>query len=179
MLAAAAPLHAEELRFDTAAQWRQWTLPQGIVELTPQGVIRPLLIRKNINAALDAVDQGGGIRDVGSNRATAALVFDGDPATGWQPASGELEETGWIEVDLGRGVPASRVSLVFDGAAPPFEIFDLLLSTGEQFIDVADVPVPGTLTYRIVERFGANSAHRVDFDIPALTTRHQKSGSLT
>ena len=168
MLAAAAPLHAEELRFDTAAQWRQWTLPQGIVELTPQGVIRPLLIRKNINAALDAVDQGGGIRDVGSNRATAALVFDGDPATGWQPASGELEETGWIEVDLGRGVPASRVSLVFDGAAPPFEIFDLLLSTGEQFIDVADVPVPGTLTYRIVERFGANSAHRVDFDIPAI-----------
>ena len=34
-LAAAAPLNAEELRFDNAAQWRQWTLPQGIVELTP------------------------------------------------------------------------------------------------------------------------------------------------
>ena len=36
-LAAAAPLNAEELRFDNAAQWRQWTLPLGIVELTPQG----------------------------------------------------------------------------------------------------------------------------------------------
>ena len=167
-LAAAAPLNAEELRFDNAAQWRQWTLPLGIVELTPQGVVRPLPIRRNINAALNALDHGGGIRGVGSNRATAALVFDGDPATGWQPASGDLEETGWIEVDLGRGVPASRVSLVFDGAAPPFEIFNLLLSTGEQFIDHARVPVPGTLTYRIAERFGANSAHRIDFAIPAI-----------
>ncbi|PPR69549.1 MAG: hypothetical protein CFH02_00483 [Alphaproteobacteria bacterium MarineAlpha3_Bin1] len=106
-LAAAASLHAEELRFDNAAQWRQWTLPLGIVELTPQGVVRPLSVRKNINAALDAPDHGGGIRGVGSNRATAALVFDGDPATGWQPAPGDLEETGWIEVDLGRGVPES------------------------------------------------------------------------
>ena len=167
-LAAAAPLNAEELRFDNAAQWRQWTLPLGIVELTPQGVVRPSPVRKNINAALDALDHGGGIRGVGSNRATAALVFDGDPATGWQPASGDLEETGWIEVDLGRGVPASRVSLVFDGAAPPFEIFNLLLSTGEQFVDHARVPVPGTLTYRIAERFGANSAHRIDFAIPAI-----------
>ena len=34
-LAAAAPLNAEELRFDNAVQWRQWTLPLGIVELTP------------------------------------------------------------------------------------------------------------------------------------------------
>ena len=167
-LVAAASLNAEELRFDNAAQWRQWTLPLGIVELTPQGVVRPVLVRKNINAALDALDHSGGIRGVGSNRATAALVFDGDLATGWQPAPGDLEETGWIEVDLGRGVPASRVSLVFDGGAPPVEIFNLLLSTGEQFIDVADVPVPGTLTYRIAERFGANSANRVDFAIPAI-----------
>ena len=144
-LAAAAPLNAEELRFDNAAQWHQWTLPLGIVELTPQGVVRPLAVRRNINAALDALDHGGGLRGVGSNRATAALVFDGDPATGWQPTPGDLEETGWIEVDLGLGVPASRVSLIFDGTAPPFEIFNLLLSTGEQFIDIADVPVPGTL----------------------------------
>ena len=26
-LVAAAPLNSEELRFDNAAQWRQWTLP--------------------------------------------------------------------------------------------------------------------------------------------------------
>ncbi len=58
-LAAAAPLNAEELRFDNAAQWRQWILPLGIVELTPQGVVRPLPVRKNINAALDALGHGG------------------------------------------------------------------------------------------------------------------------
>ena len=62
-LVAVAPLNAEELRFDNAAQWRQWTLPIGIVELTPQGVVRPLAVRKNINAALDALDHGGGLRD--------------------------------------------------------------------------------------------------------------------
>ena len=67
-LVAVAPLNAEELRFDNAAQWRQWTLPLGIVELTPQGVVRPLAVRRNINAALDALDHGGGIRGVGSNR---------------------------------------------------------------------------------------------------------------
>ena len=165
--ATAASLHADELRFDNAAQWLEWTLPLGIVELTPQGVVRPLSVRKNINAALDATAHGGGIRNVGSNRGTAARVFDGDPTTGWQPAAGDLAETGWIELDLGRGVPASLVSLVFDGGAPPFEIFNLLLSTGQQFIDIADVPVPGTLSYRIVERFGDNNAHRVDFNIPA------------
>ena len=44
-LAAAAPLNAEELRFDNAAQWRQWILPLGIVELTPQGVVRPLPVK--------------------------------------------------------------------------------------------------------------------------------------
>ena len=104
-LVAAGSLNAEELRFDNATQWRQWTLPLGIVELTPQGVVRPVLVRKNINAALDALDHSGGIRGVGSNRATAALVFDGALATGWQPTPGDLEETGWIAVDLGRGVP--------------------------------------------------------------------------
>lgn len=165
---AALSLDAEELRFDEASEWGKWSLPLGIVELTPEGVIRPLPVRKNINAALRVGDYGGGIRGVGSNPNNAPLVFDGDPATGWGPAPGELAERGWIEVDLGRGVPASAVSLVFAAEAPPFEIFDLLLSTGEQFRDEARVPVPGSLTYRIVRRFGQNDAHLVEFAIPAI-----------
>ena len=159
-------LYAEELRFDEASEWKEWSLPIGIVELTPEGVISVLPVRKNINAALQAGDYGGGIRGVGSNRNNAPLVVDGDPATGWGPDPNDLGKRGWIEVDLGRGVPASVVSIVFSAEAPPFEIFDLLLSTGEQFRDEARVPLPGSLTYRIARRFGQNDAHRVDFVIP-------------
>ena len=76
----AQPALAEELRYDSARDWRQWQLPLGAVELTPDGTIKPVAIHKNINAAL-----GGGIRRVGSNPGAAPLVLDGDPATGWSP----------------------------------------------------------------------------------------------
>ena len=156
---------ADEVRFDSAAEWREWDLPLGAVILTPRGVVQPLKMRKLTNAGLDAVIFGGGIRLAGSNVAQAPQVLDGDMQTGWRPAVDAGPRERFIEVDLGRVVSAHRVHLIFAADAPPFEIFDLLLSTGEQFRDDARVPVDGTLTYRIKQRFVEDSRRRITYEI--------------
>jgi len=159
------PLGAEELRFDTASQWRRWTLPGGIVELSREGVVRPVAARKGNNAALDATVFGGGIRGAGSNQRDAALVLDSDPETGWRPDPGDAPENWWLEIDLGRVVSAHQVRLVFAADAAPFPLFDLLLSTGEQARDNTRSPIPGTLIYRLRQRFGENDRHQVVLDL--------------
>ena len=156
---------ATELRFDTAREWQQWRMPQRAVDLSLDGTIRPVRVNKNINAALNAVDLGGGIRGASSNVRQAIRVIDGDLSTGWRPSSNDSAEKKWIEVDLGRAVSARRIALVFAEGAPPFELFDLLLSTGEPFRSNAGTPIPGTLVYRIRERFKGNGRHRVTFDV--------------
>lgn len=155
------PLGAEELRFDTAQQWRRWTLPSGIVELSLEGSVRPVAARKGSNAALDALAFGGGIRGVGSNEGTAGLVMDGDRTTGWRPDPEDAPDTWWLEIDLGRVVSARQVRLVFAEETPPLPLFDLLLSTGEQARDNTRSPIPGTLIYRLRERFKENDRHQM------------------
>ena len=156
---------ADQLRFDSARDWRQWQLPLGIVELTPDGSIEPVRIRKNINAALNAEDFGGGIRDVGSNQRDARLVIDGDPTTGWSPDPGDDPDDWYIEIDLGRAVSAYRVNLRFDSQAPPFELFDLFMSTGEHEINVIGNPIENSLIYRIRHRFKENRRHELTFEL--------------
>jgi len=158
-------LFADQLRFDTARDWRAWQLPFGAVELSLDGTIKPAQIRKNINASLNADGFGGGIRDAGSNQGDAHLVLDGDLTTGWSPAP-EADPDDWlIEIDLGRGVSAIRVTLVFSEEARPFELFDLLFSTGEPKVDNVGNPVEGTLVYRIRERFKENKKHRITYEL--------------
>ena len=155
----------DELRFATAAQWRQWELPLGAVELTREGIIRPVSVRRNNNAALDAVAFGGGISRVGSNALEAPGVLDGDGDTGWGPDLDERVEDWFVEVDLGRVVSAHRVHLIFSERGPPFEIFDLLLSTGEQFRDETRTQIEGTLAYRIKERFTEDRRRRITYEL--------------
>ena len=47
-------LDADQIRFDTAQEWRQWKIPFGIVELNPSGTITPIAINKDTNAAIKA-----------------------------------------------------------------------------------------------------------------------------
>ena len=155
----------EELRFDSAREWRQWRMPAKAVDLNPDGTVRPVRVRKNINAALNAFAFGGGIGGASSNARDAVRVMDGDVTTGWRPSSDASSEKEWIEVDLGRAVSARHIDLVFSEEAPPFELFDLLLSTGEPFRNSGGTPIPGTLMYRIRERFKGNRRHRVRFEL--------------
>ena len=97
-------LSAEELRFDSAADWRRWHLPGNAVDVTPAGVVRPVAVLRHANAVRNARAFGGGIRGVGSNPALASAVIDGDEATGWRPDLSNLRDGGWIEIDLGRAV---------------------------------------------------------------------------
>ncbi len=151
---------ADQIRIDSASDWRQWSLPLGAVELAGD-VVKTVELQRGTNAISDHADFGGGIRAAGSNLATARLAIDGDEATGWEPDWERSAEDWFIEIDLGRAVNANSVRLVFDDEAPAFELFDLLLSTGEPETDFIAAPVPGTLIYRIKERFKGNRDHVV------------------
>ena len=92
-------LSADQLRFDSASQWKTWDLPGGAVEVMPSGII--LAVLRHANAARNARDFGGGIRGAGSNRALASAVIDGDEHTGWSPRPSASQRDAWIEIDLG------------------------------------------------------------------------------
>jgi len=158
-------LSADQIRFDAAREWQSWNLPTGAVEITADGQIQPVASRKGIDATLDAREFGGGIRAVGSNAADAALVIDGDSTTGWSPDPTDPSADWWLEVDLGRGVSAQRVTLVFDAAGPPMDLFELFLSDGEAEVNQVGTPIPGSLVYRTRERFRGNDRHEVHFEL--------------
>ena len=158
------PLAADQVRYDSARDWRQWEdLPLGVVELTPSGSIQPILIEKGTDAVRDLAAFGGGIRDAGSNLNTARLAIDGNPATGWAPDPQAAPDEWFIEIDLGRAVSATSVTLVFDEQAAPFALFDLFLSTGEPETDFIAAPIEGSLVYRVNERIKENTHHRVTY----------------
>jgi hypothetical protein len=154
------PAAADQIRFDRPSEWRQWSLPLGAVRLDGD-VVRTVELRRGTNAVSNLTDFGGGIRAAGSNPATARLTIDGSQATGWEPDWDRPAEDWFIEIDLGRAVNANGVSLIFDDEGPAFELFDLLLSTGEPETDFIAAPIPGTVIYRISERFKGNRQHTV------------------
>ena len=158
------PASADELRFASRRDWQAWPLP-GTVELTPQGGLKPIAARRDINASLNASAFGGGIRRAGSNLRDAPLVMDGDLSTGWHPHLDDPPESWNIEVDLGRGVSARRVKLIFDPQGPAPALFDLLLSTGEHAVDEVDNPIAGTVVYRQRERFKENTRHEITYEL--------------
>ena len=159
------PLAADQLRYDSVRDWRQWHLPLGAVELTSSGAVQLKKIEKGIDAVRNLDAFGGGIRNAGSNLNTARLAIDGNPATGWAPNLAADPDEWFIEIDLGRAVSAKSVTLVFDAAAPPFELFDLLLSTGEPETDFIAAPIEGSLVYRVKDRIKQNTDHRVTYPI--------------
>ena len=122
-------------------------------------------IRRDINAALNAQYFGGGIRHAGSNLRDALGVMDGDSATGWSPDPQAAPEKWTIEADLGRGVSAHRVKLIFDPQGPAPELFNLLLSTGEHAVDEVDNPIAGTVVYRKRKRFKENTSHEITYEL--------------
>lgn len=158
-----AAAEADQLRFSSARQWSDWQLPLGAVEVGPNGSIQPVRVTKNTDAARDALQLGGGIRRAGSNPRDANALLDGNPATGWAPNPDDDPDDWFVEIDLGRSVSARSITLIFADNAPPFELFDLLLSSGEPQLNQVASPIEGSLIYRIKERFKENARHRVAF----------------
>ena len=159
-------LQAEVLRFDSRSQWTQWQMPADAIDITSSGGLQPVPMRKRNNATLDANRFGGSVR-VSSNDRTAGFVIDGDRDTGWRP-DGTESGNAFIEIDLGRSVSTHSVTLVFSDSAPPFELFEVNLSTGEPQVDIVGNPVPGNVVYRMQRRFKENTRHEVTIEFDPL-----------
>lgn len=155
---------ADQLRFDRARDWGDWTLPARAVDVMPDGTIRPVRASRSINAALNTDRFGGGVRTIGSNAGDGALVLDGDLNTGWSPDWSAPEQDWWIEIDLGRAVSLRQLRLVFAADSDPFDLLDLQVSNGEQKRTNARVPIPGTLVYKVEERIKQNDQHVVSYE---------------
>lgn len=48
------PCQADQLRFERARDWTEWTLPARAVEIMADGTIQPVRVSRPINAALNA-----------------------------------------------------------------------------------------------------------------------------
>ena len=124
---------ADQVSFSTKNDWNRWDHPNGSIQFSSTGSIKPTAVRKNIDAIKNAHDFGGGIRAVGSNSAQSNLVIDGNYSTGWAPNLSDSPDDWWIEIDLGRLVTAEKIRLHFAEDGPPMEFFSVLIASGEQF----------------------------------------------
>ena len=161
----AGPLWSDQISFSTADSWRAWTRPEGAVGIAPEGQVRPVPVRKHINAVSDAGAFGGGIRSAGSNRLDGGNIMDGDLGTAWAPNGTDPLEDWWIELDLGRVVVGEKFRLFFAEGTPPLEFFEVLFSSGEPIFTNALVPIEGTLVYDSSHNFGFNDQGQVEIDL--------------
>jgi hypothetical protein len=122
--------------------WQAWEAAEGARVIHPDGTVEPSLLRRQINAALNAADfdyvsEGdtlvGGIFAAGTNQEAAALVIDGDMETYWEPAGEDLASW-FVEIDLARAVIAERIVVRFveQGQGDPFLKFRVLISDGRK-----------------------------------------------
>ena len=146
----------DEVVVDRRGLWQNWIYPEGTLEFSPSGEVRPFALRKNIDAVPEIVrfltlNPPERIKDkepeeitladavqAGSNPGDVVHVLDGDPTTWWQPdltetPPAELGAQWWFMVDLGRNVIAKRLVLRFveEEVGDPFLQYDVLVSNGE------------------------------------------------
>ena len=152
LLLCAVPVCADQLVFDSAAEWATWEKPFGLTQVGSEGQLQLVKFRKDINAVQDAhlfahetKGRGdsvfGGIWEVGSSPETSTLAIDGDPETFWQPDPDAAPEDWFITIDLGRAVLAREIRLIFPDreGARPFRQFTVLVNTGVRIVATQDV----------------------------------------
>lgn len=133
----------EVYQVNRQAQWQEWQFPAGTLELKPDGSVAPVEFEQPINAALNAAQFAhdakggkvqGGVRKAGSGLAAARSITDGNPDTFWKPESNDPLEDWWVEIDLGRAVPVTRVRLLFPDqeGARPFREFRVFGADGKR-----------------------------------------------
>ena len=132
---------------DSKAHWERWHSAANTVQISDEGV-KPAFIRKHtrleidgeevvvpgINAALNAVDFGGGVLNAGSNRSSGIDLMDGRMDTFWEPDPSDLLQDWWVQIDLGRTVSATKIVLKFVGEdlGDPFLQFKVITSQGQK-----------------------------------------------
>ena len=151
---------ADRLTISSDRDWNLWTLPGNAVEVS-RGTLTPSFVRRDIDAVANAVDFGGGIRDVGSDARNAGNLIDGASDTFWSPDFADLVDDWWIEVDLGRVVSTRTVRLWFDTEeSRPRVLQHPDLGWGAVLQCVRGiVNIEGTLRYNNEFRFSFNDKH--------------------
>ena len=142
---------ADELRFDSAAAWRTWQMPNDLVQIGADGGLRLTKFRKEINAVANAGDfrhatqergeVAGGIWEAKSKPQTADFIIDGDPTTYWQPDLDDALDQWSVQIDLGRPVLARQIRLVFPDreGARPLRQFSVFVASGARIQALNDV----------------------------------------
>ena len=135
---------------DQKAQWEEWTVPKGVVELGEDGSVRLVWFRRNIDPIADAEkfehktrERGmvrGGIR-VRSNQRDVSYLTDKDVDTYWKPDPDDPLDAWSVEVDLGRVVLADHIKLIFADTvgAKPFRDFSVYVSEGAHVSSKGDL----------------------------------------
>lgn len=147
-LGSAGGQESQVYRVEQQAQWEEWKIPPGTIEFGADGSFVSAKFANDINAALDAgqfthklanaEEIQGGIWRVGSTAPGAQFradnIADGDPTTYWKPDPAADLDDWWIELDLGRAVPVTRIRLVFPDAAGgrPLREFRVMGSDGQR-----------------------------------------------
>ena len=109
-------IRGNQVVVNQARHWRVWSGASSLVRISPTEGITPLLVRKNVNAALDATNFAsagtGGVK-VASNESTRLNVIDGDMATTWGPHPRAPLRDWWLELHLGRLVVVEKIVIHF------------------------------------------------------------------
>lgn len=164
---------------DQASHWRNWTFPNGSLEISAAGVVEPIRLDNDINASLDILDffrlhpppDSDKEPDefilldavkAGSNIADVVNILDGNPETYWEPDALRqdlpVSAQWWFSVDLGRYMIADRIVLKFAEDADPFLLFDVLVSNGLKPVGITNATDP---KYEpVLRRFTPNKNQR-------------------
>lgn len=120
------------IEIDRRSHWEAWEGANGVVSITPDGAIRPVFMRKHVNAALDARDFAlageGGVVAL-SNEAQATNLIDGDMSTTWGPDPDSPIGDWAVTINLGRIVVAQKIVVRFadESQGDPFLQFKVLV----------------------------------------------------
>ena len=164
---------ADVFQFNSKQDWQTWTFPPGVLVQSDDGTIALNRVDKAINAVSNATDffhtvkrirdlVPGGIRGF-SNEATVANLIDGHNDTYWQPSQEDVLDDWWIEIDLGRMVYATKITLTFPDTtgAVPFRNFSVYVNDGERSVASKDI-----FQFRRVGRTTSpNNARVVEYEL--------------
>jgi len=142
---------ADVFQFNSKRDWETWTFPPGVLVTNNDGSITLSRVDKAINAVSNSTDFlhkvkrtrdliPGGIRGFSNESAVENLV-DGRDDTYWQPSQNDVLDDWWIEIDLGRMVYATKITLTFPDTtdAVPFRNFSVYINDGERSTAAKDI----------------------------------------
>ena len=121
-----------QILIDSRSHWEAWETAGGIIDIAPEGSVRPRFMRKKVNAAANAekftfAGEGGVV--VVSNPGEARNLIDGDLSTTWGPDLDSPLRDWTITVHLGRIVVAQKIAVHFaaEDQGDPFLHFKVLV----------------------------------------------------